>query len=111
MKKEIEPIIEIKSLSKFFGVSTGQTYRYFVLPQSVHFILPPMTGEVTPLVKSSTLVNVIVLAELTTFGRIIISDTYMRSEIWFTVAMMCMALTLILSFGVSNLQRRYAVDH
>ena len=96
--------------AKSIGMSTSQTYRYIILPQSIRFMLPPMTGEVVHLVKSSAIVSVIAVAELTTFGRNIISDTYMSFEIWFTVAMVYMVVTLILSFGVSYLERRYAVD-
>lgn len=96
--------------AKSIGMSQGQTYRYIVLPQSVRFMLPPMTGEVVHMIKSSAIVSVIAVAELTTLGRNIISDTFMSFEIWFTVAAIYMAVTLILSVGVSYLERRYAVD-
>ena len=96
--------------AKSIGMSGYQTYRYIVLPQSVRFMLPPMTGELVHLIKSSAIVSVIAVAELTTIGRNIISDTFMSFEIWFTVAAVYMALTLILSVGVSYLERRYAVD-
>lgn len=89
------------------GMSRGQAYRYIILPQSVRFMLPPLTGEVVHLVKSSAIVSVIAVAELTTVGRNIISDTYMSFEIWFTVAAAYLALTLIMSFGVSLLERRF----
>ncbi len=97
--------------AKSIGMSQSQTYRYIILPQSVRFMLPPMTGEVVHLVKSSAIVSVIAVAELTTIGRNIISDTYMSFEIWFTVAAVYMVVTLILSVGVTYLERRYAVDH
>ncbi|WP_306045002.1 amino acid ABC transporter permease [Nioella sp. MMSF_3534] len=96
--------------AKSIGMSTGQTYRYIILPQSVRFMLPPMTGEAVHLIKSSAIVSVIAVAELTTIGRNIISDTFMSFEIWFTVAAVYMVVTLILSVGVSYLERRYAVD-
>ena len=96
--------------AKSIGMSTFQIYRYIVLPQSVRFMLPPMTGELVHLIKSSAIVSVIAVAELTTIGRNIISDTFMSFEIWFTIAAVYMALTLILSVGVSYLERRYAVD-
>ncbi len=96
--------------AKSIGMTQYQTYRYIVLPPSVRFMLPPMTGEVVHLVKSSAIVSVIAVAELTTIGRNIISDTYMSFEIWFTVAAVYMAVTLILSVGVSYLERRYSVD-
>ena len=57
------------------GMSKSQAYRYIVLPQSVRFMLPPMTGEMVNMVKSSAIVSVIAVAELTTVGRNIISDT------------------------------------
>ncbi|MHA6265382.1 amino acid ABC transporter permease [Aliiroseovarius sp. CAU 1755] len=92
------------------GMSKGQAYRYIILPQSVRFMLPPLTGEIVNLIKSSAIVSVIAVAELTTVGRNIISDTYMSFEIWFTVAAVYLALTLVLSFGVSALERRFATE-
>jgi polar amino acid transport system permease protein len=89
------------------GMSRGQAYRYIILPQSVRFMLPPLTGEVVHLIKSSAIVSVIAVAELTTIGRNIISDTYMSFEIWFTIAAVYLALTLVLSFGVSAVERRF----
>ena len=85
-----------------------QAYRYIVLPQSVRFMLPPMTGEMVNMVKSSAIVSVIAVAELTTIGRNIISDTYMSFEIWFTIAAVYLVVTLMLSVGVSFVERRYS---
>jgi len=96
--------------AKSIGMSTVQTYRYIILPQSVRFMLPPMTGEVVHLVKSSSIVSVIAVAELTTIGRNIISDTFLSFEIWFTIALVYLAVTLVLSVGVSFLERKYAVN-
>lgn len=92
------------------GMSKAQAYRYIVLPQSVRFMLPPMTGEVVNMVKSSAIVSVIAVAELTTVGRNIISDTYMSFEIWFTIAAVYLVVTLMLSVGVSLVERRYSIQ-
>ncbi len=89
------------------GMTRAQALRYIILPQSVRFMLPPLTGEAVHLIKSSAIVSVIAVAELTTMGRNIISDSYMSFEIWFTVAAVYLALTLVLSFGVSTLERRF----
>lgn len=91
------------------GMTKAQTYRYIILPQSVRFMLPPMTGELINMIKSSAIVSVIGVAELTTMGRNIISNTYMSFEIWFTIAAVYMAVTLVLSVFVSWLEKRYAV--
>ena len=92
------------------GMSKAQAYRYIVLPQSVKFMLPPMTGEVVHLIKSSAIVSVIAVVELTTIGRNLISDTYMSFEIWFTIAAVYVVVTLALSIGVSRLEKKYAVQ-
>jgi len=72
-------------------------------------MLPPMTGEVVHMVKSSAIVSVIAVAELTTLGQNIISDTYMAFEIWFTIALIYMFVIVILSIGASQVERRYTV--
>ncbi|MEP1614138.1 MAG: amino acid ABC transporter permease [Roseobacter sp.] len=92
------------------GMSKNQAYRYIVLPQSIKFMLPPMTGEAVHLVKSSAIVSVIAVVELTTIGRNLISDTYMSFEIWFTIAAVYLVVTLALSIGVSYVEKRYAVQ-
>lgn len=97
--------------AKSIGMSRAQAYRYIVIPQSVRFMLPPMTGEVVHMVKSSAIVSVIAVAELTTMGRNIISDTFMSFEIWFTVAAIYMVVTLALSIGVSRIEKRYEVKN
>ncbi|MBS0124074.1 amino acid ABC transporter permease [Thetidibacter halocola] len=91
------------------GMTRGQVYRWIVLPQSVRFMLPPMTGEVVNMIKSSAIVSVIAVAELTTIGRNLISDTYMSFEIWFTIAAVYLAVTLLISAFASLLEKRHAV--
>ena len=97
--------------AKSIGMSKMQTYIYIILPQSVRFLLPPMTGEVVHMVKSSAIVSVIAVAELTTLGQNIISDTYMAFEIWFTIAIIYMIVIMILSIGASQVEKRYTVTN
>lgn len=90
------------------GMTQGQAYRFIILPQSVRFMLPPLTGEAVNMIKSSAIVSVIAVAELTTIGRNIISDTYMSFEIWFTIAVVYLVVTLILSIASSAVEKHYA---
>lgn len=87
------------------GMSKGQAYRFIIIPQSIRFMLPPMTGELIHVVKSSAIVSVIAVVELTTIGRNIIADTYMSFEIWFTIALVYLIITLALSILVSYLEK------
>ncbi len=91
------------------GMTRAQAYRDIVLPQSIPFALPPMTSEAVNTIKSSAIVSVIAVAELTTAGRNIISDTYLSFEIWFTVAAVYLVVSLVISAGASRLERRYSV--
>lgn len=89
------------------GMTRMQSYRYIVLPQALKIMLPPLTGEAISLIKSSAIVSVIGVTELTTTGRNVVSDTYMSFEIWFTVAALYLVLTVILSLAAGRLEARF----
>jgi polar amino acid transport system permease protein len=88
------------------GFTPYDRFRDIVLPQAIPLILPPMTGLVINLIKHSAIVSVIAIAEMTTEGLNIISETFMAFEIWFTVAAIYLAITVSLSFFVSWLEHR-----
>jgi polar amino acid transport system permease protein len=83
------------------GLSAADKFRYIVIPQSLPLILPPLTGLLISTIKHSAIVSVIALAELTTQGLNLVSNTFMAFEIWFIVAGMYLALTITLSFTVT----------
>jgi polar amino acid transport system permease protein len=83
------------------GLSVVDKYRYIVIPQSMPLILPPLTGVFISLIKSSAIVSVIAVAELTTTALNLISDTFMAFEIWFVTAGIYLVVTVALSMAVS----------
>ncbi len=87
------------------GLSGWQSYRYVILPQALRKVLPPLTGIAVNLVKDSALVSTISIAELTMEGQIIISETFLTFEIWFTVAAIYLCVTLLLSAASLQLER------
>ena len=89
------------------GLSRYNRFKDIVLPQSIPLILPPMTGLIINLVKHSAIVSVIAVADMTTEGLNIISETFMAFEIWFTVAAIYLVVTVTLSFGVSWIEYRF----
>ena len=95
--------------ARSLGMSTPRAYRHVVLPQAVKFLLPPLTGEAAHLLKSSAIVSVIAVVEMTTVGRNIISDTYMSFEIWFTIAAVYLLVVLALSLAATRLEKRRAL--
>jgi len=91
------------------GLATYNKYRYIIVPQSMPLILPPLTGLLISLIKHSAIVSVIAVSELTTTGLNLISDTFMAFEIWFIIAGIYLALTITLSIGVGQLEKRLNV--
>ena len=88
------------------GFNRFDRFRDIVLPQSIPLILPPMTGLIINLIKHSAIVSVIAVADLTTEGLNIISETFMAFEIWFTVAGIYLVVTVSLSLIVSWMESR-----
>ena len=96
--------------SDSIGLSRRDSYRYVVLPQAIPLMLPPLTGQIVNLIKHSAIVSVIAVADLTTQGRNVISDTFLSFEIWFTVAAMYLVITVSLSFFVTYLEHKVKVE-
>ena len=88
------------------GLGTYHTYRYVILPQAVRRMLPPLASQAISLVKDSALVSTIAVYDLTMRAQVIISETFLTFEIWFTVAAMYLAITVMLSFVVNVLENR-----
>ena len=88
------------------GLSTFNTYLRIILPQAVRRILPPLTSQAISLVKDSALVSTIAVYDLTMRGREIISETFLAFEIWFTIAVIYLVVTVSLSILVSRMERR-----
>lgn len=87
------------------GLNKVDKFRFIIIPQSLPMILPPLTGVLISLIKHSAIVSVIAVAELTTAGLNLISDTFMAFEVWFIVAGIYLAVTITLSVVVSVFER------
>ena len=92
------------------GMSWGQTMRYIVLPQAFKRIVPPLGNEFIAMLKDSSLVSVIGFEELTRRGQLIIARTYGSFEIWSSVALIYLVMTLTISRLVDFLERRLKTD-
>ena len=90
------------------GMTWVQTMRYIIVPQAFKNIVPPLGNEFTALLKDSSLVSVIGFEELTRRGQLIIARTYGSLEIWITVALIYLVMTLTISRFVSYMEKRLA---
>lgn len=51
------------------GMTYGQSMRYVILPQAVRVVLPPLTNEFVAMLKDTSLVSTLAVAELLRVGR------------------------------------------
>ena len=91
--------------SSALGFSRWQQMRYVVLPQAVQRILPPLAGQFISTIKDSAIVSVISIQELTFQAMELMASTYLTFEIWITITIMYLMLTLSCSLAVERLER------
>lgn len=91
------------------GLRQADTYRYIILPQTLRRILPPLTSQAISLIKDSSLVSIIAVYDLTMQGQIIIAETFLTFELWFTIAAVYLVITVSLSVLVNFLENHLKV--
>ena len=94
--------------ARSLGMTSVQTMTHIVLPQALKRVLPPLAGQFISLIKDSSLVSVIAITDLTKSGREIITSSFATFEIWFTVALLYLLVTSLLSQLLFWLERRFA---
>ena len=86
------------------GLTWWQTMYYILLPQAFRNILPPLGNEFITMLKDSSLVSVLGFAELTRRGQLVIAQTYASFEIWMTVAVLYLIMTLVIARFISYME-------
>jgi polar amino acid transport system permease protein len=90
--------------SAALGFSRWQQMHYVIFPQALQRILPPLAGQFISTIKDSAIVSIISIQELTFQGMELMSATYLTFEIWITITVMYLILTLSCSLAVERLE-------
>lgn len=90
------------------GMTDGLVMRRVILPQAVRIVLPPFGNTMIMLLKDSSLVSTITVAELTRQGQLIASSTFDNMTVFTLVALIYLTMSLPLTFLTRRLERRYA---
>lgn len=83
-----------------------QALRRIVLPQALVAMLPPWGNLFIELLKASSLVSLITLADLTFKAQQINQNTLRTAEIFTVVLLAYLALSLLITTGMRALERR-----
>ena len=92
--------------ARSLGMSHFQAMRHVVLPQAFRVILPPMGNEFISLLKDSSLVSVVAVADLTRRGREFMSAHFNPIETWLMVALLYLIMTIVAARVVSYIEKR-----
>ncbi|MEL6161847.1 MAG: amino acid ABC transporter permease [Cyanobacteria bacterium J06627_32] len=95
-----------KEAAESLGLGPTQTMQYVVFPQALRRMIPPLGNEFITLIKDTSLVAIIGYQELFRQGQLIIAKNFRAFEIWFTVALIYLALNVIASQAFSLLEKR-----
>jgi polar amino acid transport system permease protein len=90
--------------SAALGLSRRQQLLHVIGPQAIRRILPPLSGQFISTIKDSAIVSVISIQELTFQGMELMASTYLTFEIWITVTLLYLMLTLSCSLAVERLE-------
>jgi polar amino acid transport system permease protein len=93
--------------ARSLGLNRAQTMRYVIIPQAWRTILPPVGNEFIALLKDTSLVSILAVADMLRRGREFASETFAYFETYTVIALVYLIITLILSKLVSLLEERY----
>jgi polar amino acid transport system permease protein len=88
------------------GMSRWQAMRRIILPQTIRVVLPPVGNEFIALLKDSSLVSILAVADLLRRGREYASRTFYYFETYTVVALVYLVLTLFFSKLVGIMEER-----
>ncbi|MAA99814.1 MAG: amino acid ABC transporter permease [Stappia sp.] len=90
--------------AKSIGMRQGLMMRRVVLPQAFRIVVPPYANNIIMLLKDSSQVSVISVAELTMQGKMLASSTFNNLTVFTLVALLYLCLTLPLNFVMRRVE-------
>ncbi len=98
--------------ARSLGFTRMQTMFYVILPQAWRTILPPVGNEFIALLKDTSLVSILAVADILRRGREFAAQSFAYFETYTVIALVYLLITLILSKMVSHLEERLSYyDH
>lgn len=89
------------------GMRPALLMRRVVLPQAFRIALPPYGNTLVMMLKDSSLVSTITVAEMTRQGQLIAASTFQNMTVYTLVALLYLAMSLPLVWGLRRLEQRF----
>ncbi|MGW6780319.1 amino acid ABC transporter permease [Brucella pseudogrignonensis] len=95
--------------ARSIGLSRGQALRYVIIPQAIRNTIPPIGNNMIVLLKDTSLVSIIGIAELVHSAQIAISETYSPFEFYLTAAVLYYIANLFMEAMLRRIERKVEV--
>jgi His/Glu/Gln/Arg/opine family amino acid ABC transporter permease subunit len=96
--------------ARTLGMSHGQAMRRIILPQAFRRMIPPFVNVSVSILKFSSLVSVLGVADLTYQAQVLSTTTFRPIEIFTFIALVYLVLCTALSYFARRLELRLAVS-
>jgi polar amino acid transport system permease protein len=96
--------------ARSLGMSYFQAMRYVILPQALRVIMPPVGNEFISLLKDSSLVSVVAVADITRRGREFMAANFIPLETWSMVALLYLVMTLFSARVVNWIEHKTRLE-
>ena len=90
------------------GMSGATKMRKIIIPQAMPSIIPATGNQVIGMFKETSLVSVLGVAELLQSAQLIYARTYETIPLLIVASLWYLAMTLLLSYPQSKLEKRYS---
>jgi His/Glu/Gln/Arg/opine family amino acid ABC transporter permease subunit len=97
--------------ARSLGYTYIQTQRRVVFPQAFRTVISPLGSLIIAMIKNSAIIGVSLLAlpDLLKQARVVSSRTFETNEAFFWAAVGYLLLTVLATFAVRSLEKRYAI--
>lgn len=92
--------------AKALGLSTWQRFRFIIFPQAIRTILPPLGNDFVAMVKDSSLVSVLGVADITQLAKVYAAGSFRYLETYSIAAYVYLILTIGLSLALRAFEKR-----
>jgi len=96
--------------ARSLGMPYRMAMREIVVPQEAVRMIPPLGNEFIALIKNSSLVSLLTIADLMHEGQKIIATSYRSLEVYLAVALVYFVLTNLTGLGLRLVERRLSAS-
>jgi polar amino acid transport system permease protein len=97
--------------ARSLGMTYIQAMRFIILPQAFRVILPALGNDFIAMLKDTSLVTILTVAEMTYQAQLFASRYFKPFEAYITIAVLYLVMTLFLSLLVRTVEHRTRLPH